>query len=358
MAMEDATIVKYSSSTFVLRSVSNGEEHTLHGEMLVGREVECAIALRSGHISRYHAKLNVSNSGVYIEDLHSTNGTFVNGERIKGRVKLNIGDEVCFDDLRFRLTSSAAGDEAATQLTPKKHIPSPPQAKPAPARNSNIEQVKKTEEASSFGISSIPNIASSAPRAKSESPAKFGVSENDLDPPILGDRTQILSPIQLDRLVERNRSAQKDIATGTGPRLIVMTAPMRGKVFELHDATMGSSWQIGRDPQAEICINDKTISIDHARISKAQDGYILSATHAKNGILVNGQAKEKTFLSHNDKVQMGKTELVFKTDTPAQQNGKSDSSDPFASRVSSMRYALIAGGVALALLIVFLIAAL
>jgi pSer/pThr/pTyr-binding forkhead associated (FHA) protein len=333
MAMEDATLIKRRNPAFVLRALANEDEYLLQGEMLVGREVECAITLNSGHISRYHAKINVSPNGVYIEDLHSTNGTFVNGQKIKGRIRLSVGDEVAFDDITFRLTSNASGSATDTALSPRRHpqadtnlhsLNHRPYTPAKPVRPSLVASrpdytpdLSKVDELLNSAPSPIsrfvepaqprPPVAGPppAPAARTETPP--GTNSDD------GEHTQFLSAAQLDRLVERGRLDQ-DLNVGSGPRLIVMTAPLRGKLFELRDAPTGTNWQIGRDNNAEICLNDKTISNDHARLAKTADGYLLTATHAKNGILVNGLTQGRAFLSHNDKIQIGRTELVFKTD--------------------------------------------
>ncbi len=336
MAMEDATLIKRGSPAFVLRALANNEEYLLQGEMLVGREAECAITLNSGHISRYHAKINVSPNGVYIEDLHSTNGTFVNGQKIKGRIRLAVGDEVAFDDITFRLTSNASGQVADTALSPRRHqqpetqmqpvVSRPSAPPPKPVRPSLVSKraeyapdISKVDElliSAQDGPATVrfaepaqprpPVPPAAAPAARTTTPPGTDTSGD-------GERTQFLSAAQLDRLVERSRMDQ-DLNVGSGPRLIVMTAPLRGKLFELKDAQIGTNWQIGRDSNAEIWLNDKTISNDHARLAKSADGYMLTATHAKNGILVNGTAKPRAFLNHNDKIQIGRTELVFKTD--------------------------------------------
>jgi pSer/pThr/pTyr-binding forkhead associated (FHA) protein len=336
MAMEDATLIKRRNQAFVLRALANGEEYPLQGEMLVGREVECSITINSGHISRYHAKINVSPNGVYIEDLHSTNGTFVNGQKIKGRIRLNVGDDVAFDDIAFRLASNASSAAADTALSPRRHLQSEPQPKPQPEpvvnrpytppkpvrpslvsnRPDYTPDLSKVDELlnSTGPVGRFAEPAQPRPPAGEVPPAPIADEKDNDNDMVDGERTQFLSTAQLDRLVERGRMDQQDLNVGSGPRLIVMTAPLRGKLFELRDAPVGTNWQLGRDANAEICLNDKTISNDHARLAKTTDGYQLTATHAKNGILVNGFAKGRAFLNHNDKIQIGRTELVFKTD--------------------------------------------
>lgn len=100
---------------FLLRSLEDGRTFALVGEMLVGREVDCHISLPSRHVSRYQAKIQVTSLGVVVEDLHSTNGTYVNGRRISSPRLLSPGDEVSFYATRFLLVEDevAPSDETA-----------------------------------------------------------------------------------------------------------------------------------------------------------------------------------------------------------------------------------------------------
>lgn len=59
-----------------------------------GRKEDNSIVLNDEFISGYHAKLYTRNNVFFIEDVGSTNGTFVNGSKIEGRIKLNINDEI------------------------------------------------------------------------------------------------------------------------------------------------------------------------------------------------------------------------------------------------------------------------
>ena len=66
--------------------ISTGQAFPLIGETTVlGRHPECDIVLEAGAISRQHARILKSGDEYYFEDLHSRNGTFLNGERVDGR---------------------------------------------------------------------------------------------------------------------------------------------------------------------------------------------------------------------------------------------------------------------------------
>jgi len=74
-----------------------GETHAIDRELTVGRGAGCAIVLGDDtFVSQLHARLFQQNGEGYIEDLGSTNGTYVNGKPITGATRLRRGDQVQF----------------------------------------------------------------------------------------------------------------------------------------------------------------------------------------------------------------------------------------------------------------------
>jgi pSer/pThr/pTyr-binding forkhead associated (FHA) protein len=74
-----------------------GETHTIDREVTVGRGGGCALVLGDDtYVSQLHARLFPQNGEGYVEDLGSTNGTYVNGKQIKGVTRLKRGDQVQF----------------------------------------------------------------------------------------------------------------------------------------------------------------------------------------------------------------------------------------------------------------------
>jgi hypothetical protein len=71
-------------------------EHELppDGEVLIGRTVQCQVAIQDSTVSRMHARVYADGQAVYLEDLGSANGTFVDGERVMGTVRLTDGQIV------------------------------------------------------------------------------------------------------------------------------------------------------------------------------------------------------------------------------------------------------------------------
>ena len=110
-----ATAVRAVLPKFVLRGVSGqgfGRSYPVLGPTVVGRAPECALRLDETGLSRQHARLVPTADGVQLEDLGSTNGSFINGKRVQ-RGFAAPGDEIGFDTLRFRVT--APGQQESTQ---------------------------------------------------------------------------------------------------------------------------------------------------------------------------------------------------------------------------------------------------
>lgn len=77
------------------------------GEIVVGRVAGCGLPIDSPLISREHARLFIASDGVWLEDLKSTNGTWVNGHRIDRRMLLQPGDRVSFASFVFVFSGTA-----------------------------------------------------------------------------------------------------------------------------------------------------------------------------------------------------------------------------------------------------------
>jgi ABC transport system ATP-binding/permease protein len=62
---------------------------------IIGREQDAAFVLDHPHISRRHARVTVEGDRVFLQDLGSANGTFVNGSRLTQRIKLEPVIDLC-----------------------------------------------------------------------------------------------------------------------------------------------------------------------------------------------------------------------------------------------------------------------
>ena len=96
----------------------NGKEHPLNdGITIIGRGKDSDIQVKSPNLSRAHARFIISEGSVFIEDLGSRNGTYVNNERIEVKRELSKGDAVRFADITCSVVFEAEKKADITKAT-------------------------------------------------------------------------------------------------------------------------------------------------------------------------------------------------------------------------------------------------
>ncbi len=150
-AEPNATKLRLVPPKVVLRGVSGtyfGKIVPVRGRLVIGRGSECDLILDEAEMSRRHAVIENSGDGIFLRDLGSANGTFVNGVQVRDAV-LHPDDQIAFDRNRFLLeapglparTESELAAEEAPNITQTMQAIRLPEAKqvtpPADDRNRN-----------------------------------------------------------------------------------------------------------------------------------------------------------------------------------------------------------------------------
>lgn len=140
-----------------------GAAFALEGDqMTIGRDSTNEITINDAEISRRHARLTFQGGKYVLEDLGSTNGTFVNGQRLAGPRVLKAGEVVSFGEQIVLVFEASTFDPAATVASPRASavasVPRPSTPPPPPA-----EYVGS--------VPSSPAPMSSMPVPKSNTPA-------------------------------------------------------------------------------------------------------------------------------------------------------------------------------------------
>jgi hypothetical protein len=135
--MSDAPAV-----TFALQFVSGRYQGTViplpdGAEILIGRESDLDIVLQEDMVSRKHAKVTVRGEEIQISDLGSTNGTFVNGQKVK-RAQLGAGDRVL---VGTSLMKVVRGEATAEAPLPRPGTPAPHVTRRPAAMQGRLEEV-------------------------------------------------------------------------------------------------------------------------------------------------------------------------------------------------------------------------
>jgi len=153
----------------------------LEGSKIIGRSNDCDICLNVVHLSRNHARVTVRGDALEIEDLNSSNGTFVNGAKIKTAM-VQAGDEITFDTLKFsvvgpktefeRTQQRSIDDGDATTLRPA--ISASDMAKMAQPKGGNVKA--KAAEPKAQNTPSAPETQQDQESSSSSSEGKSGIA--------------------------------------------------------------------------------------------------------------------------------------------------------------------------------------
>lgn len=152
------------------------------GKFLVGREEDCHLRPNSDLVSRHHCVFTVDDFSLRLRDLGSTNGTFVNGERLKGAVILKSGDRVLIGKLDFEVAIQEGAAPATSSSVDTVMIAGSPEA----ASTSTQFAMPVVD------LTGQPTVAAPAPAGPAVGPeAPVVAPQSAVMPPPTGD-TQML----------------------------------------------------------------------------------------------------------------------------------------------------------------------
>ncbi|HEY3786512.1 MAG TPA: FHA domain-containing protein [Steroidobacteraceae bacterium] len=284
---------------FTLKKLPDGPEVPLSGELSVGRSPESGLKLVQGRPSRNHALLSISEGSVFVEDLGSTNGTFVNDRRIDSKVRLKSNDKLRFDVEQYLFRIETAGSPA------------------------DRTQVREGE----------PDLVVSS--------GKVRVPEGWLENPQAGNKTLYMSPDQLRQ--ERKRLAALGAVDGAlgqveVPQLVVLGGSEGALRIQLLPTDSGKKeWSIGSEGEREILLKRVGVSALHAKIVNEGHRWKVIDELSANGTFVNGRRCTMSFLSSTDRITFGSVECIFQLPRGGQ------SSRPGGERRSRKKLAIGAG---------------
>jgi pSer/pThr/pTyr-binding forkhead associated (FHA) protein len=277
-------MVAESGSAFLVK-VGTNREIVLKSETSFGRHADCDVLLTEGHASRRHAKLLLTPDGAWIEDLGSANGTFINGSRITGRVRIASGDRLRFDveEYDFRMPA-----KAMQAIVPDEHktVYRPPEAAAVVAESSSSGAYKR-------------------PGAWADPDAMVNDGSN---------KTRFIEPAQMKQMVNNSPLVANPSAVD-GPHLQVVSGSRSGLNIRLAVGDSGNAeWTIGSQIDREVQFQDSGVSALHAKIANEGERWKVIDQMSANGTFVNGKRSNVSYLASGDRVRFGPVECVFHVD--------------------------------------------
>lgn len=210
----------------------------------IGREESAEFQVEVENVSRKHLRISKGNTGFIIEDLGSSNGTFVNDERIEKPREIKDNDKIALGpDFEMRVVIPAPQNLDATLFNPAQKVK---------------EQAKG--EATAF-----------------------------MQAPEMADKTVIGTEIPPVVVVP--------------PRLVINEAGKEPNIFTITTDRI----QIGRQENNDVVLNNRFVSRHHAELEKrGQDYFLIPSTNVSNALLLDGQpVMEPTRLQNGAKIRVG-----------------------------------------------------
>ncbi|KAA3647728.1 MAG: FHA domain-containing protein [Chloroflexi bacterium] len=338
---------------------SSGEELVLDKpEVVIGRDESADWTIAFTAVSRNHAKVYESDGGYKIEDMGSSNGTFVNGEKISSPTELKPGDTIKLGqavEISFHAPQTETADEAVEEDSLDSTRLEMPAVEEAPVAEADATVERKIEvpnEQAQTVIGEVLPEMVAAPDTPAElsvtvagaTPESYSLTKNSITIGRSDDNDVVInSPIvsrhharldladggyQITALPEasnpvyvggsevkgaaaRLRHNDKLRIGGQDPgRLVSMTyvSPSEAPVGEAIEITFDEDnlVAIGRDSSNEVTLATPQVSRYHAQIEKVGQRFRLKDLNSSNGTFVNDQRVEgEVWLTQDDVVRIG-----------------------------------------------------
>ncbi len=245
----------------------------LVGELSVGREDGNDVVLPEGGLSRKHARFFEDAGQILVEDLGSSNGTFVDGERIAAPTPISDAQEILVANIKVVLTARAAKGSA-----PRKQDPA---------------TQKKNGSRGATGV-----MAKTPPKTNGLAPARGGSGG------ALAKRTGASGAVAKGKDAAPAESEEGPAARAS---LRGQTGPWSNKRFPIGKVVS----VIGRVEGNDIAIEDDSVSRRHAEIRRSGGGYLLKDLESANGTFVNGERVKEAPLVPGDVIKFGVVEFTY-----------------------------------------------
>ncbi len=259
-----------------LQNTSTREVYQLDkSPTVIGRHFDCDLRINATSLSRQHARFQRSGSRIMLEDLGSTNGTYVNDQRILQPTRVGQGDLIRFGNQRYKLIDLCRDPE----------VDAPAALAEALARyddygdHTSNRTMQYSHFAQSMGVLSPPAEVASEPLMKMVL-ASLGKASFD---------SKCVPAVFIIKNTNRKGA------------LIQLKLPRGG----------ASEWAIGRSSLADVVLDDPTVSSLHSIISLRDNRWHITNNSSTNGIKINRRRVETSEFNHCDLVSIGRIELIF-----------------------------------------------
>ncbi len=245
----------------------------------LGRDDSCDLVIDSEEASRQHARLEVKSGEMHIQDLGSTNGTFLQNRKIRSDAIVQSGDTITIGSQTFLVINPNEG------------------------ANKTIFGARLEQDGSFVLEKDSPDSTSIRMRF----PTSPGWSEAD------SAGLAWASGSKEDRLMDKAlRQAGVDLDS-VAAALLVTSGELLNTLLLVPRKGENGRWTIGRVKQCDMTIKHLTVSSHHADLVLSEGLWLLQDLESTNGIKVNDKRRKKSPLVDGDKLKVGQVECLFRS---------------------------------------------
>lgn len=194
-----------------------GQEISVDRDMLVGRHQDADVLLQAAEISRRHAALLLKDQLLWVQDLNSSNGTFINDIRIEQEKQLHDGDIVQFASFKFSV------------LAPAKEILDLPEIEAEP-----VQTAASTPDLSDQGMPSLAERAAETEVRRDGMPQNVSIPKPAPIPEGVDVNVKQPSPVAFEEPVSRvadEKEQQKNASVGLITIIILVILALLAWLF-------------------------------------------------------------------------------------------------------------------------------
>lgn len=306
-----------SDAQLILKKISSGEKTVLVDGLVVGRLADSGLVLTEGHPSRQHARFSVGGNESRLEDLGSSNGTFVNDKRIEASIILRSGDKIRFDVEEFEYQ--------------------------------NLEERTIRDEAQKTVIRQVEPVDVDGSDLR-ERPAWIDPNKQVAG----GPKTEFIDAAAMKEMMEVDDQGGVNVSEDfENPILVITSGAKTGLRVNLKTIDERGEWTIGCDPDRDIVLADQGVSGIHAKLEQDGRRWNLTDQMSANGTFVNGRRSNMSYLANGDRIRFGPVDCIFRI--PARLGSATRVSRKVRSSSKTKSIVLVAAAFSITLVILYVV---
>ncbi len=291
-------------------SLTDGREYVISGQSMVfGRDAGCDVVITGKNVSRRHSEIMATPKGYVLID-SSTNGTFVNGERVEGQRLLARADVIRIgnDEFRFYADRAPVTPGPAPKGPAPSAAPAPPSAPVNPPPQPPPAAAKSTLETTAGSAGAPPKGAPQRlANTVSGLPAATPPGAQPAPPPAAAAAPA--APAQ----APKPPAALAAQARGPAPggvlaNLVVRSGSLKGQRLPIRVPIVN----VGRADYNDLVLPDDSVSTTHAKLQRREGVWVLVDLESTNGCFVDAERVQgETPLAPGALIRFGEVQVLF-----------------------------------------------